>query len=98
MNITKTFTEWFWLKRMWFSNMFEQFREWLAFKIFPELTIYIEAIKLIGGIEENKKIVEVIEQSNLRNKKAVVELIKTKYYTLDDIKESLDDAFEDQTS
>lgn len=80
------------------SNYFEQFREWLAFKIYPEQNIYIELAKRIGEIKENERLVELIEQSSLRNKKAVIELIKIKYISLKDIKESLDDASEDQTS
>ena len=80
------------------SNYFEQFREWLAFKIYPEQHFYIELAKRIGEIKENERLVELIEQSSLRNKKAVIELIKIKYISLKDIKESLDDASEDQTS
>ncbi len=77
---------------------FERFREWLAFKIFPEINMYIKLGKTIGAMEENDKIVELIEQSSLRNKKAVIDLVKTKYHTLEEIKLRRDDASEDQTS
>ncbi len=77
---------------------FEQFREWLAFKIYPDLHLYMKLNRTIGELNENKKIVELIEQSKFKNKKAVIDLVKTKYYTLEDIKARLDDASEDQTS
>lgn len=80
------------------SMRIEQFREWLAFKIYPEQHFYIELAKRIGEIKENERLVELIEQSSLRNKKAVIDLIKIKYVSLADIKLSLDDASEDQTS
>jgi hypothetical protein len=80
------------------SMYFEQFREWLAFKIYPDLHLYMKLNRTIGELNENKKIVELIEQSKFKNKKAVIDLVKTKYYTLEDIKARLDDASEDQTS
>ncbi len=80
------------------SMYFEQFREWLAFKIYPDLHLYMKLNRTIGELNENKKIVELIEQSKFKNKKAVIDLVKSKYYTLEDIKARLDDASEDQTS
>lgn len=80
------------------SIYFEQFREWLAFKIYPDLHLYMKLNRTIGELNENKKVVELIEQSKFKNKKAVIDLVKTKYYTLEDIKARLDDASEDQTS
>ncbi len=80
------------------SMRFEQFREWLAFKIFPDLHMYMQLNRVIGELNENKKIVELLEQSKFKNKTAVIDLVKTKYFTLDDFKARLDDASEDQTS
>jgi hypothetical protein len=80
------------------ADYFERFREWLAFKIHPEMRIYIQVAKIMGELNENEKIVKTIEQSSLRNKKAVIDLVETKYFPLNDIIERLDDASEDQTS
>jgi hypothetical protein len=80
------------------SIKFEQFREWLAFKIYPDLHLYMKLNKVVGELNENEKIVKLIEQSKFKNKTAVIDLVKTKYFTLDDIRERLDDASEDQTS
>lgn len=77
---------------------FEQFREWIAFKIYPDLHLYMKLNKVVGELNENKRIVELIEQSSLKNKNAVIDLVKTKFYTLDDVRAKLDDASEDQTS
>jgi hypothetical protein len=60
--------------------------------------IYIKVAKVMGELNENDKIVELIEQSAFKNKKAVVDLVKTRYTPLNDVIESLDDASEDQTS
>ena len=79
-------------------DYWESFREWLAFKIYPEINIYIKVAKAIGGLNENDRIVELIEQSAFKNKKAVVDLVKTRYTPLNDVIERLDDASEDRTS
>jgi hypothetical protein len=75
----------------------EQFREWLAFKIYPDLQMYIKVASVMGELNENDRIVELIEQSKLKNKKAVIDLVGTKYTPLNDIIERLDDASEHQT-
>jgi len=79
-------------------NYIERLRERLAFKIYPELQIYFKAISIFGEMNENKRVVELIEQSNFKNKKAVIDLVITKYTDLNDLKQRLDDASEDQTS
>ena len=80
------------------ADYFEQFREWLAFKIYPDLHFYMKLSNRIGSIEENDRVVELIEQSSFKNKKAIVDLIGTKYTSLQDVIERLDDASEHQTS
>ena len=81
-------------------NYWENFTAWLAFKLFPELEMYIKVAKRLGEVKENERIVELIEQSNLRNKKAVIDLVEIKYTRLniESIKQTLDDASEDQKS
>lgn len=77
---------------------FEQFREWLAFKIYPDLKMYFKIARMMGELNENQRIVKLIEQSKFKNKTAVIDLVETKYYSLDNVRERLDDASEDQTS
>ena len=79
-------------------DYWESFREWLAFKIYPEFNLYTEVAKRIGKLNENARVVELIEHSDFKNKEAIVDLVGFKVYSLEDIKRSLDDAFEDQTS
>jgi len=76
----------------------ERFREWLAFKIYPDLHFYMKISNKMGSIQENDRIVELIEQSKLKNKKAVIDLVGIKYVGLNSLKQRLDDASEDQTS
>ena len=80
------------------SEYFERCREWLAFKIYPEIHLYVKVGRVMGELNENEKIVELIEQSKFKNKKAIIDLIETKFTSLDDLRWSLDDASEDQTS
>ena len=80
------------------GHYWEEFRSWLAFKIFPEQNFYIKVAKAFGELEENKRIVELIEQSTLRNKKAVISLVETKYVKIDDLKQLRDDASESPKS
>lgn len=80
------------------EQYWEEFRAWLSFKIFPEQGIYIKVAKAYGEVTENQRVIELIEQSTLRNKKAVIDLVETKYGSIEDLKRSLDDASEDQTS
>jgi len=79
-------------------DYWESFREWLAFSIYPEFNIYVKVGKAMGELNENDRIVELIEQSAFKNKKAIIDLIETKYTPLNDVIESLDDASEDRTS
>lgn len=77
---------------------FEQFREWLAFKIYPDLKMYFKIARMMGELNENQRVVKLIEQSKFKNKTAVIDLVETKYYSLDNVRERLNDASEDQTS
>lgn len=80
------------------GHYWEEFRAWLAFKIFPEQALYLKVARAYGELVENERVVEVIEQSSLRNKKAVLDLVQTKYIKIDDLTQLQDDASEDQTS
>lgn len=80
------------------AEYFERFREWLAFKIYPEIHLYVKVSRVMGELNENEKIVELIEQSKFKNKKAIIDLVETKFNSLDELMQSLDDASEDQTS
>ncbi len=79
------------------SMRIEQFREWLAFKIYPDLRLYIRVSSMMGELNENDRVVELIEQSKLKNKKAVIDLVKHQYKPIN-ITELLNDASEDQIS
>jgi hypothetical protein len=79
-------------------DYWESFREWLAFKIYPEFNLYIKVGRVMGELNENDRIIERIEQSSLRNKKAVIDLVKAKRYTTEEVIRSLDGAFEGRTS
>lgn len=78
-------------------NYIERFREFLAFKIYPDLSVYFEAVSMLGELNENQRVIELIEQSKFKNKKAIIELVEHQYTALN-LKDLLNDASEDQTS
>lgn len=82
------------------SNYWEIFREWLAWKIFPELGMYIKVIKRFSAMEENDRIVKLLEEADSVCSGWAVDVVKIKYKTLDlnSITELLGDASEDQKS
>jgi hypothetical protein len=79
-------------------DYWESFREFLAFKIYPEFNFYVKVANSLGELNENSRIVELIEQSAFKNKNAILDLVAFKFHSLDELKQSLDDAFEDRTS
>lgn len=80
------------------EHYWEEFRAWLSFKIFPEQALYLKVARAYGELIENERVVEVIEQSNLRNKKAVLDLVEAKYIKIDDLTQLQDDASESPKS
>lgn len=79
------------------THKIEQFREWLAFRIYPDLSVYFSAVSIMGELNENDRVIELIKQSKFKNKKAIIELVEHHYKPVD-ITDLLDDASEDQTS
>lgn len=82
------------------SNYWEIFREWLAWKIFPELGMYIKVIKRFSAMEENDRVVKLLEEADSACSGWAVETVRIKYKTIDieSLTELLDDASEDQKS
>ncbi len=71
--------------KVWFWNWEEKFREWLAWKIFPEQGIYIEAIKRMAQVEENERCIKILEDSESGCSEWAIHTIKIKYTNLMDI-------------
>lgn len=67
------------------ANVTEDAREWLAWKIFPEFGMYIEAFKRLGAIEENERCLIILEKSTVANAAEAQEEIAIKYSTYEDI-------------
>jgi hypothetical protein len=56
----------------------ENFREWLAWKIFPEFDFYMEAAKRVGEIDENLRCIDALENSDSACSSWAVEVIGTR--------------------
>lgn len=63
----------------------ENFREWLSWKIFPEQGLYIEAIKRLAQIDENTRVVQVLENSDSACADWAIDLVEIKYSSLNDM-------------
>lgn len=68
----------------------ESFREWLSWKIFPEQSFYIEAIKRLAQFDENTRCVEALEEADSACSGWAVETIKIKLVPIHDLFKDLD--------
>jgi hypothetical protein len=68
----------------WIKNVTENFREQLAWKIFPEFGIYIEVAKLIGADVNNLKNIELLKEADSACSEWAVEIITPKQYGISD--------------
>ena len=60
----------------------ETFREWLAWKIYPEHGFYLEALKRMTEIDENDRCVKALEDADSACSGWAVETIKIKLVSL----------------
>ena len=80
----------------WFWNYSERFREWLAWKIFPEFSFYTEAFKRLAEIEENERCLQALEDADSACSEWAKETIRIKYSSLEDImKKFKEEGFEE---
>lgn len=63
----------------------ENFREWLAWKIFPEYSFYAEATKRIAEISENERCKKALSDSDSACSDWAIEVIRIKYISVEDI-------------
>jgi len=62
----------------------EDFRERLAWKIFPEFGIYIEIAKLIGADVNNLKNIELLREADSSCSEWAIDIITPKQYGVSD--------------
>ncbi len=70
---------------MWFWNYEERFREWLAWKIFPEFGLYMEATKRASALEENFRCLDALDEADSACSEWAKETIRIKLHSLEDI-------------
>lgn len=74
----------------------EDFREWLAWKIFPEQSFYIEAIKRLAEIDENERCKKALDDADSACSGWAIDVIGIKYSSLEDImKKFKEDGFDE---
>jgi hypothetical protein len=56
----------------------ESFREWLAYKIFPEFDIYLEVARRVGEIDENRRCIKALQEADSACEGWAVETITVK--------------------
>ena len=71
--------------RNYIGGWTENFREWLAWKIFPEFGMYTEVFKRVGEIEENERCIQALEEADSACSGWAVDTIKIKYTSLQEI-------------
>lgn len=61
----------------------EGFREWLAWKIFPEIDMYFEVVKRVSRMDENDRCVKALQDADSACEAWAVETIRIKYTSLE---------------
>lgn len=79
------------LIKNYINSYTETFREWLAWKIFPEQDFYIEAIKRMAEYDENVRCVKALEDADSACSGWAVETIKIKLNSLNDLMKRLEE-------
>lgn len=75
------------------SGWSEDFREWLAWKIFPEFGVYMEAAKRMGEIDENFRCVDALENADSACSGWAVDVIKVKLTPLAELMKQLEEEY-----
>lgn len=68
----------------WFVSVTEDARSWLASKLFPEYRWYADALGQIGEIRENRRIIEILRESNYVPE-SLIESIEFKTVSFDEV-------------
>lgn len=63
----------------------EEFREWLAWKIFPEFGFYMEATRRMAEIDENRRCVQALKDADSACEGWAVETIEIKLTSLSEM-------------
>lgn len=79
--------------RNYINGWTEPFREWLAWKIFPEFGIYMEAAKRMGQIDENLRCIDALENADSACSGWAVETIGTKTTPFAEMMKRLEEEF-----
>jgi hypothetical protein len=71
----------------------EPFREWLAWKIFPEQGFYTEAVRRLAQLDENRRCVQALKDADSACEGWAVDTIEIKLTSLDTILKNLEEEF-----
>jgi hypothetical protein len=74
----------------WILDKTEVIREAIAYWLFPELGFYIKAIKRMAEIDENGRVVQVLEGSDSACADWAINLVEIKYIKYDSMSSFLD--------
>lgn len=69
----------------------EGLRERLAWKIFPEIDMYLEVVKRVAEIDENLRCVEALKNADSACEGWAVETIRIKFVGLEEVYNNLKD-------
>lgn len=75
----------------WIKNITDNIREQIAWKIFPEFSIYLEVAKLVGANLNNEENIKLLEEADSSCSAWAVGIITPKQYNAIDLKDLLTD-------
>ena len=77
----------------WILNKTENAREWIAFKIYPEIDLYIEVAKHLGEINETSRTLNMLRKEDSVCSDWAIEVLGFNDYPGKDIMDKLKDEF-----
>lgn len=77
-------------------STFSKFREWLAYKIFPEIDFYILLTQRVAEINENERCIALLKEKDSACGDWAEEIIKIKLFDFDDIHSKLKMLYEEE--
>jgi hypothetical protein len=78
----------------WINDKWYYFRMWLAEKIFPEIVMHIKVAERLAVIDENLRIVNLIEESDSACAGWAIGLVERKYRSISDLVDSIEETLD----
>jgi hypothetical protein len=83
------------IRKVWYWSLAltEDFRSWLSWKIFPEQEIYMDAVRRIGEIEENERILKIFAEADSGCSEWAIEQVRGRAVLIERMMKELEETY-----